>query len=256
MPLMPVHVAGGDRVERREVARMALGIEPRADGGQHGVGAAEAARRADGDDGAVRDQRRGLRGREHPHPRHRQDSPSTFDRASPGAPRAPSAARRRPAPASARRPRRSRPAGPRRGSRRGSGAARARRGSRARPAASRPGRRCAAPPPRPGAGVMTSRADQRALAAVDLEAGAGVSGREGLVDLGEQAGAEADHRHRRRPRARPWPCPRSARCATTSTGSSPSTKRSVSASWTVMSSTTPPPASGRSMRQPCRCGGR
>ena len=44
--------------------------------------------------------------------------------------------------------------------------------------------------------------------------------------------------------------------ATTANGSSSSTKRSVSASWTVMSSTTPPPASGRSMRQPCRCGGR
>jgi hypothetical protein len=44
--------------------------------------------------------------------------------------------------------------------------------------------------------------------------------------------------------------------AETSTGSLPRTKRSVSASCTVMSSTTPPPASGLVMRQPCRFSGR
>ena len=51
-----VHVAGGDRVDGGQVARVAGRGEALADGGQHGVGAAEAARRADRDDGAVGDQ--------------------------------------------------------------------------------------------------------------------------------------------------------------------------------------------------------
>ena len=38
------HVAGGDRMQRGEVARMAVGVEALADRRQHGVGTAEAAR--------------------------------------------------------------------------------------------------------------------------------------------------------------------------------------------------------------------
>ena len=53
-----VHVAGGDRMQRRQVARVALGVEARADRGQHRVRAAEPARGADRDHRAVGDQRR------------------------------------------------------------------------------------------------------------------------------------------------------------------------------------------------------
>ena len=50
------HVAGGDRVQRGEVARMALGVEPRADRREHRVGAAERRGRRHRDDRAVGDQ--------------------------------------------------------------------------------------------------------------------------------------------------------------------------------------------------------
>ena len=59
-PLDPVHVPGGDRVHRGQVAGAAGALEPLADGTQHAVGAAEAAGGADRDDGTVRDQRRRL----------------------------------------------------------------------------------------------------------------------------------------------------------------------------------------------------
>ena len=50
------HVAGGDGVQRGQVARMTLRLEARADGGEHRVRTAEAGGGGDGDDGAVGDE--------------------------------------------------------------------------------------------------------------------------------------------------------------------------------------------------------
>ena len=55
-----IHVAGGYRVQRGDVARMTFGVEALADRGKHGVWAAEAARRRHRDDHAVLDQAGGI----------------------------------------------------------------------------------------------------------------------------------------------------------------------------------------------------
>ena len=62
--LDPVHVAGGDRMERGQVARVALCVEARADRGQHPVRAAEPGGGGDRDHGPVRDPRRRRLGRD------------------------------------------------------------------------------------------------------------------------------------------------------------------------------------------------
>src|SRR5262249_58740397 len=56
----PVHVAGGDRVDRRQVARFAGGGEAVADRLEHRVWAAETAGGADGQGGAAGDERSGV----------------------------------------------------------------------------------------------------------------------------------------------------------------------------------------------------
>ena len=53
---------GGDRMQRRQVARVAGGVEAPADRGQNGIGAAEAGRGGDRDDRLVRDQGGGFVG--------------------------------------------------------------------------------------------------------------------------------------------------------------------------------------------------
>ena len=140
-------------------------------------------------------------------------------------------------PASGCRPRRWPPARPRRGRRRGTAAGSARRGSPGPAAASppRPSRRSTTSPVGPlGHDVPRRPASPRCRGP---RSRSGVADGEGVVELGQHAGAEADDPMT--PSSSRGAMPWLAVSAVTSTGSSSSTKRSVSASWTVMSSTTP-----------------
>ena len=85
------HVAGGDRMQGGDVARMPLGVEARADRRQRRIGTAEPGRGRDRDDRAVGNETGGVGGGNHLWPGHRVLRPS--DRQ---ASRRPSAPRRRP----------------------------------------------------------------------------------------------------------------------------------------------------------------
>jgi hypothetical protein len=59
-PLHAIHVARRDGVQRGQVARMPLGLEPCADGGQHRIRAAQRGGGRHGHHRAVRDARGGF----------------------------------------------------------------------------------------------------------------------------------------------------------------------------------------------------